>query len=124
MKQANTATMTAMLPDGPHQPLRLARIPIPRPREHDVLIRVSACGVCRTDLHILDGAGRSPVACHSRKRNCRYGHRNIEKGRDDLIDRIERTVLASVDFFPLPHVAGLYGLPKLRLEFGALGSRL
>jgi propanol-preferring alcohol dehydrogenase len=49
------STMTAMLLDGPHQPLRLATIPIPRPREYDVLIRVSACGVCRTDLHIADG---------------------------------------------------------------------
>jgi propanol-preferring alcohol dehydrogenase len=49
------ATMTAMLLDAPHQPLRLATVPVPRPREHEVLIQVRACGVCRTDLHILDG---------------------------------------------------------------------
>lgn len=30
-------------------------IPIPRPRENQVLIRVAACAVCRTDLHVVDG---------------------------------------------------------------------
>lgn len=35
--------------------LRQASVPIPRPGAGEVLIRVGACGVCRTDLHILDG---------------------------------------------------------------------
>jgi propanol-preferring alcohol dehydrogenase len=48
-------TMRAMLLDAPGQALRLAQVPVPRPGEHDLLIRVSACGVCRTDLHIADG---------------------------------------------------------------------
>jgi propanol-preferring alcohol dehydrogenase len=48
-------SMTAMLLDKPGQPLRRARLPIPQPQAHDVLIRVSACAVCRTDLHIVDG---------------------------------------------------------------------
>ncbi|WP_460837631.1 zinc-dependent alcohol dehydrogenase family protein [Noviherbaspirillum agri] len=47
--------MRAMLLDAPHAPLRLASVPIPRPSAHEVLIRVTACGVCRTDLHIADG---------------------------------------------------------------------
>lgn len=47
--------MRAMLLDAPHKPLRLARVPIPFPSDHEVLIRVTACGVCRTDLHIVDG---------------------------------------------------------------------
>jgi alcohol dehydrogenase, propanol-preferring len=47
--------MQAMLLDRPHAPLRAARIPIPFPSEQEVLIRVRACGVCRTDLHIADG---------------------------------------------------------------------
>jgi propanol-preferring alcohol dehydrogenase len=37
------------------QPLRLAELPDPAPGPGQVLIRVGACGVCRTDLHILDG---------------------------------------------------------------------
>ncbi|HJV84918.1 MAG TPA: zinc-dependent alcohol dehydrogenase family protein [Noviherbaspirillum sp.] len=47
--------MRAMLLDAPHTTLRLARIPIPFPADNEVLIRVTACGVCRTDLHIADG---------------------------------------------------------------------
>jgi alcohol dehydrogenase, propanol-preferring len=47
--------MQAMLLDRPHASLRAARIPIPFPSEQEVLIRVRACGVCRTDLHIANG---------------------------------------------------------------------
>ncbi|MEQ6899822.1 zinc-dependent alcohol dehydrogenase family protein [Nocardioides sp. YIM 152588] len=35
--------------------LRLAEIPVPSPAEGEVLVRVEACGVCRTDLHVLHG---------------------------------------------------------------------
>jgi propanol-preferring alcohol dehydrogenase len=35
--------------------LRAAELPEPRPGPNQVLIRVHACGVCRTDLHLLDG---------------------------------------------------------------------
>lgn len=49
------SSMRAMLLDAPQQPLRLARIPVPVPSDHEVLLRVTACGVCRTDLHIADG---------------------------------------------------------------------
>ncbi|MCE5316748.1 MAG: zinc-dependent alcohol dehydrogenase family protein [Parachlamydia sp.] len=37
------------------QPLRAAEIPIPAPGPEQLLIRIHACGVCRTDLHIVDG---------------------------------------------------------------------
>ena len=47
--------MRAMLFDGPGRPLRLAEIPIPEPAPRQVRIQVHACGVCHTDLHILDG---------------------------------------------------------------------
>jgi alcohol dehydrogenase, propanol-preferring len=56
--------MRAIVLDEPRRPLRLAELPVPEPGEGEVLIRVSACGVCRTDLHVLDGevrAGRLPV---------------------------------------------------------------
>jgi propanol-preferring alcohol dehydrogenase len=57
-------TMRAMLMERPHMPLHLARVPIPFPSDYEILIRVTACGVCRTDLHILDGelpSHRSPL---------------------------------------------------------------
>lgn len=47
--------MRAMVLDQPGLPLRLADVPVPSPGEHQVLLRVHACGVCRTDLHIVDG---------------------------------------------------------------------
>jgi propanol-preferring alcohol dehydrogenase len=37
------------------QPLRLLEHPIPEPGPGQLLVRVQACGVCRTDLHLLDG---------------------------------------------------------------------
>jgi propanol-preferring alcohol dehydrogenase len=49
------ASMTAMVLDGPGRPLRPERRPVPQPGPHDVLLRVRACAVCRTDLHIVDG---------------------------------------------------------------------
>ncbi|MFN7085157.1 MAG: zinc-dependent alcohol dehydrogenase family protein [Burkholderiales bacterium] len=47
--------MKAMLLDAPRRALRLADLPIPAPAAGQLLIRVHACGVCRTDLHVVDG---------------------------------------------------------------------
>ncbi len=47
--------MRAMLLEAPGQPLRLADLPVPTPNPEQVLIRVHACAICRTDLHIVDG---------------------------------------------------------------------
>jgi propanol-preferring alcohol dehydrogenase len=44
----------AVLPDF-GQPLRLQDLPVPEPREGEVLVQVEACGVCHSDLHIADG---------------------------------------------------------------------
>ena len=47
--------MRAMLLDAPGKPLRAAEIPEPEPGSGELLLRVRACAVCRTDLHIVDG---------------------------------------------------------------------
>jgi propanol-preferring alcohol dehydrogenase len=52
--------MQAVLFDGPGLPLRLATIPTPQPAVHQVLLKVYACAVCHTDLHILDGELSQP----------------------------------------------------------------
>ena len=44
-----------MVLDAAREPLRLAELPDPAPEPGQVLLRVLACGVCRTDLHIVDG---------------------------------------------------------------------
>ncbi|GAB2834914.1 D-arabinose 1-dehydrogenase-like Zn-dependent alcohol dehydrogenase [Lentzea nigeriaca] len=36
-------------------PLRLVDVPVPSPAPGELLVRVLACGVCRTDLHVVDG---------------------------------------------------------------------
>ena len=47
--------MRAMVLHAQRQPLRLEDVPVPEPEAGQVLLRVHACGVCRTDLHIVDG---------------------------------------------------------------------
>ncbi len=47
--------MRAMVLEAPQTPLRPAEVRDPEPGPGDLLVRVSACAVCRTDLHIVDG---------------------------------------------------------------------
>ena len=53
--------MRAMVLEQPGRPLRLAELPQPVPGEGQLLLAVEACGVCRTDLHLLDGELPDPV---------------------------------------------------------------
>jgi len=47
--------MLAMVVAATGRPLEPRRLPVPRPGPGEVLLEVAACGVCRTDLHLLDG---------------------------------------------------------------------
>src|SRR5207248_8037381 len=40
---------------APGAPLTLTEVSLPPPHGHELLVQVQACGVCRTDLHLLDG---------------------------------------------------------------------
>ena len=53
--------MKAMVLEYPGEPLVLVDKPDPQFAEGQVLVRVSACGVCRTDLHIVDGEFPRPA---------------------------------------------------------------
>jgi propanol-preferring alcohol dehydrogenase len=56
--------MRAMVLDAPGRPLRAAELPEPEPGLGQIKVRVHACGVCRTDLHLRDGevpAGHLPL---------------------------------------------------------------
>jgi propanol-preferring alcohol dehydrogenase len=49
---------------APRTPLKLVDLPMPRPAPDEIVLRVLACGVCRTDLHVVDGElaqGRMPI---------------------------------------------------------------
>jgi propanol-preferring alcohol dehydrogenase len=52
--------MRAMLFEKTRHPLKMTEVPIPRPDVGQVLIRVHACAVCRTDLHVVDGELTQP----------------------------------------------------------------
>jgi propanol-preferring alcohol dehydrogenase len=47
--------MKAVVLDAPGHPLRVVDLPEPKPGAGEVQLQVGACGVCRTDLHLLDG---------------------------------------------------------------------
>lgn len=53
--------MRAMLFQEVGKPLRSVRVPVPEPGPGEVLLKVHACGICRTDLHIVDGELTEPA---------------------------------------------------------------
>ena len=57
MSDTNTMAAWEVTEPGPieSEPLRLVRRPVPRPGPGELLVRVLACGVCRTDLHVSEG---------------------------------------------------------------------
>ncbi|MDP8952632.1 MAG: zinc-dependent alcohol dehydrogenase family protein [Actinomycetota bacterium] len=52
--------MRAAVLDSAGSPLRVADVRVPAPEADQVLIRVRTCGVCRTDLHVVDGELKDP----------------------------------------------------------------
>nr|WP_238523471.1 zinc-dependent alcohol dehydrogenase family protein [Candidatus Methylacidiphilum infernorum]ANC58152.1 alcohol dehydrogenase, propanol-preferring [Candidatus Methylacidiphilum infernorum] len=52
--------MKAMVLERPKNPLVLKDVPIPSPGPGEVLLEVLVCGVCRTDLHVVDGELPNP----------------------------------------------------------------
>ena len=53
--------MKAMQLDSVGAPLRLMKRETPRPGPAELLVEIAACGVCRTDLHVIDGDLRGPL---------------------------------------------------------------
>ncbi len=52
--------MHAMQLDAPRRPLVMRELPLPAPGPGEILVEVKACGVCRTDLHVVDGELEHP----------------------------------------------------------------
>jgi S-(hydroxymethyl)glutathione dehydrogenase/alcohol dehydrogenase len=53
--------MQAQLWNGPGRPLSLTQLREPEPKSGEVLVEVAACGVCHSDLHVMDGAIAFPA---------------------------------------------------------------
>ena len=47
--------MRAMVLEKTRTPLIMRERPTPRPAQGEILVEIAACGVCRTDLHVVDG---------------------------------------------------------------------
>jgi propanol-preferring alcohol dehydrogenase len=52
--------MRAMVLREQRSPLELCELPVPEPGHGEVRVAVRACGICRTDLHVVDGELREP----------------------------------------------------------------
>ena len=55
--------MRAMILDQPGHPLRHAELPLAAPGPGQLQLRIKACAVCRTDLHVVDGELPHPKPC-------------------------------------------------------------
>jgi D-arabinose 1-dehydrogenase-like Zn-dependent alcohol dehydrogenase len=56
-----TATMRAARFDAAGRSLRVLDVPVPEPGPTEVLVRVEACGICLSDVHLLDGSLPGPL---------------------------------------------------------------
>src|SRR5262249_51997904 len=52
--------MNAIVLESQRRPLHFRELPTPKPQANQVLVQVSACAICRTDLHVLDGELADP----------------------------------------------------------------
>lgn len=52
--------MRAMIMNKPGEKLQAVDLPKPQPQKNQLLIKVQACGICRTDLHVMDGELKQP----------------------------------------------------------------
>src|SRR5271156_1218277 len=92
-------TMRAMVLDRPNIPLVMREQPVPEPAAGQILIAVEACGVCRTDLHVVDGELPNP------KLPIVPGHEIV--GRVDAVgDGVELKPRARVGVAWLGHACG------------------
>jgi len=56
----DSRSMQAMVLRKPGRPLALTEMPVPQPAADQLLLKIEACAVCRTDLHVVDGELRDP----------------------------------------------------------------
>ena len=84
--------MRAMVFESPRQPLVSRQIARPSPRPDQILVRVTACAVCRTDLHVVDGELPNP------KLPLILGH--------EIVGRVEE-IGAAVRGFPIGQRVGI-----------------
>ncbi len=99
-----------MVLDRPKQPLQLRDVPKPKPGRGELLVRVSACAVCRTDLHIVDGELPNP------KLPLILGHQivgRVEEIGEEMWDEPERPDSRGSKTAPIFAIGDRVGIPWL-----------
>ena len=126
------SAMRAMVLDRPNTPLVLRERPIPQPGGGEILVEIAACGVCRTDLHVVDGELPRPEAADRARTRDRRPRRGDRRGVDRLRARrarrraVARRDLRHLSLLPLrarepvrpPAVHRLHPRRRLRDAYG------
>ena len=102
--------MRAMVLDRPKQRLELREVPRPKPGRGQLLVRVSTCAVCRTDLHVVDGELPNP------KLPLILGHQivgRVEEIGDEIHDGPERSESRGPKTTPMFAIGDRVGIPWL-----------
>jgi propanol-preferring alcohol dehydrogenase len=102
--------MRAMVLNEPKQRLELRDVPKPKPGRGQLLVRVSACAVCRTDLHVVDGELPEP------KLPLIPGHQivgQVEEIGEEMWEEPERPDSRSTKAAPTFEIGDRVGIPWL-----------
>src|SRR6266566_645654 len=104
--------MRAMTLEKPRTPLVMRERPAPAPAPGEILIEIAACGVCRTDLHVVDGElpnPKLPIVPGHGGESRRTGHKRARRGplarldlrRLPLLPQRPREPVRSADIYRL-----------------------
>jgi propanol-preferring alcohol dehydrogenase len=102
--------MRAMVLNEPKQPLELRDVPKPKPGRRQLLVRVSTCAVCRTDLHVIDGELPNP------KLPLILGHQivgQVEEIGEEMREEPERPLGPGAKAAPTFAIGDRVGIPWL-----------
>ena len=110
--------MRAMVLNKPKRPLELRDVAKPKPGRGQLLVRVSSCAICRTDLHVVDGELPEP------KLPLIPGHQivgQVEEIGEEMWEEPERPDSRSTKAAPTFEIGDRVGIPWLGWTDGDYG---
>lgn len=98
---SGSGTMRAAVMPGVGETFAIENIPVPKPGDSEVLVKVRSCGVCHTDLHVLKCEVKFPMPCvlgheiSGTVETAGRGVRNVEDG-----DRVVASFIMPCGYCP------------------------